>query len=73
MVQRNVAKLASAPSQPQREQHPPEVADVLALLAAARDVDAMFGLYVRVMVRRVRGEPRCAGCGGLMWTRQPAR
>ena len=65
LVQRNVAKLASAPSQPQREQHPPDVADVLALLAAARDVDAMFGLYVRVMV--ATGTRRAEVCG-LRWS-----
>lgn len=65
LVQRNVAKLASAPSQPQREQHPPDVADVLALLAAARDVDAMFGLYVRVMV--ATGARRAEVCG-LRWS-----
>ena len=65
LVQRNVAKLASAPSQPQREQHPPDVADVLALLAAAREVDTMFGLYVRVMV--ATGARRAEVCG-LRWS-----
>ena len=59
LVQRNVAKLASAPSQQQREQHPPDVADVLALLTAAKDVDPMFGLYIRVMV--------ATGSWGAMW------
>ncbi len=38
LVQRNVAKLASAPSQPQREQHPPTVAQVRTLIAAAENV-----------------------------------
>jgi len=65
LVQRNVAKLACAPSQPQREQYPPDVADVLALLAAARDVDSMFGLYVRVMV--ATGARRAEVCG-LRWS-----
>jgi integrase len=49
LVQR-VARLASAPSQSQREQHPPELAEVLRLMAAAVDVSPMFGLFIRVMV-----------------------
>ena len=65
LVQRNVAKLASSPSQPQREQHPPDVADVLALIAASREIDTMFGLYVRVMVST--GARRAEVCG-LRWS-----
>jgi hypothetical protein len=49
LVGRNVARLASAPAQPQREQHPPSPGEVQALIAAAYDVDPMFGLYVRVV------------------------
>ena len=30
LIQRNVAKLASAPAQPQHEQHPPSISDVRA-------------------------------------------
>ena len=65
LVQRNVAKLASAPSQPQREQHPPTVAQVRTLIAAAEGVDPLFGLYVRVMV--ATGARRAELCG-LRWS-----
>lgn len=65
LVQRNVAKLASAPSQPQREQHPPDVSEVRALLAAARQVDVWFGLYIRVMVAT---GARRAEVSGLRWS-----
>ncbi len=64
LVQRNVARLASAPSQPQREQHPPEVAEVKRLMAAAVDVSPMFGLFIRVMV--ATGARRAEVCG-LRW------
>ena len=65
LVQRNVAKLATAPSQPQREQHPPTVAQVRTLIDAAADVDPLFGLYVRVMV--ATGARRAELCG-LRWS-----
>ena len=65
LVQRNVAKLASAPSQPQREQHPPTVAQVRVLIGAAADLDPLFGLYVRVMV--ATGARRAELCG-LRWS-----
>ena len=45
LVSRNVASLASAPSQPQREQQPPSVAEVVALIEAADALEPMFGLY----------------------------
>jgi integrase len=64
LVQRNVARLASAPTQPQREQHPPELAEVLALMAAAVRMSPMFGLYIRVMV--ATGARRAEVCG-LRW------
>lgn len=65
LVQRNVARLASAPSQPQREQHPPELSEVLRLMAAAAEVSPMFGLYIRVMV--ATGARRAEVCG-LRWS-----
>lgn len=65
LVQRNVARLASAPSQPQREQHPPELAEVKRLMAAAVDVSPMFGLFIRVMV--ATGARRAEVCG-LRWS-----
>jgi integrase len=67
LVQRNVAKLASAPSQPQpqREQHPPSVDEVVALMVAAKRVDPLFGLYIRGMVAT---GARRAEVGGLRWT-----
>jgi len=65
LVHRNVAKLASAPSQPQREQHPPGVDEVVALMDAARRVDPLFGLYIRVMV--ATGARRAEVCG-LRWS-----
>ncbi len=52
LVQRNVAKLASAPSQPQREQHPPTIDEVRSLMTASARLNPMFGLYIRVMVAR---------------------
>ncbi len=65
LVSRNVAKLATAPPQNQREQHPPEVEEVRALLVAARNVDPLFGLYIRVMVAI---GARRAEVGGLRWS-----
>ena len=65
LVGRNVAKLASPPSQPQREQHPPSVDEVQQLLVAASSIDALFGLYVRVVV--ATGARRAEACG-LRWT-----
>ena len=50
LVQRNVAKLASAPSQPQREQHPPTIDEVRSLMTASARLNPMLGLYIRVMV-----------------------
>ena len=65
LVYRNVAKLASAPSQGQREQDPPDVDEVRLLLTAASQVDALFGLYVRVMVAI---GARRAEVSGLRWS-----
>jgi len=65
LVQRNVAKLASAPAQPQREQHPPSIADVRALMTAATTLDPLFGLFIRVMV--ATGARRAEVCG-LRWS-----
>ena len=65
LVQRNVAKLASAPSQPQREQHPPTVEEVRTLVRAAAALDPLFGLYIRVMV--ATGARRAEVCG-LRWS-----
>ncbi len=65
MVGRNVATLASAPSQPQREQHPPSEAEVQALLDAASGLDPMFGLFVRVIA--ATGMRRAEACG-LRWS-----
>lgn len=65
LVHRNVAKLASAPSQEQREQLPPEPAMVRALLVAAREFDPLFGLYVRIVV--AIGARRAEVCG-LRWS-----
>ena len=64
LVDRNVARLASAPSQPQREQHPPTLSDVQALLAGAAAVSPLFGLYIRVMV--ATGARRSEVCA-LKW------
>lgn len=65
LVHRNVAKLASAPSQEQREQLPPEPAMVRAMLVAAREFDPLFGLYVRIAV--AIGARRAEVCG-LRWS-----
>jgi integrase len=65
LVPRNVASLASAPSQPQREQHPPTIEVVMALIQAAESLDPMFGLYVRVVA--ATGMRRGEACG-LRWS-----
>ena len=65
LVQRNVAKLASAPAQPQREQHPPSIVEVRALMASATTLDPLFGLFIRVMV--ATGARRAEVCG-LRWS-----
>jgi integrase len=65
LVSRNVASLASPPSQPQREQHPPSAADVLALIEAAESLEPMFGLYVRIVA--ATGMRRSEACG-LRWS-----
>ena len=65
LVGRNVARLASAPSQPQREQHPPSVDDVHLLLAASAAIDPMFGLYARFVV--ATGVRRAEACG-VRWS-----
>ncbi len=65
LVQRNVAKLASAPSQPQREQHPPTIDEVRSLMTASARLNPMFGLYIRVMV--ATGARRAEVCA-LRWT-----
>jgi hypothetical protein len=49
-----MAKLASAPAQPQREQHPPSISDVRALMTSATTLDPLFGLFIRVMVATLR-------------------
>ena len=65
LVSRNVAPLASAPSQPQREQHPPTASQVHALIEAATDINPLFGLYVRVVA--ATGMRRAEACG-LRWS-----
>lgn len=65
LVSRNVASLASAPSQPQREQLPPTVDEVLALIDAAEATEPMFGLYVRLVA--ATGMRRSEACG-LRWS-----
>ena len=61
LVPRNVASLASAPSQPQREQHPPAADEVMALIRAAEGLEPMFGLFVRVLA--ATGMRRGEACG----------
>lgn len=65
LVDRNVARLASPPSQPQREQHPPDADEVIFLLDAAAGVSPLFGLFIRVMV--ATGARRAEVCG-LRWS-----
>jgi integrase len=65
LVGRNVARLASATAQPQREQHPPTAGEVQQLIAAAHELDPMFGLYVRVAA--ATGMRRPEACG-LRWS-----
>lgn len=65
LIQRNIAKLASAPAQPQREQHPPSIAEVRSLMTAAIALDPLFGLFIRVMV--ATGARRVEVCG-LRWS-----
>ena len=65
LVSRNVASLASAPSQPQREQQPPTVDEVRALIDAAEATEPMFGLYVRLVA--ATGMRRSEACG-LRWS-----
>ena len=65
LIQRNVAKLASAPAQPQREQHPPSIAEVRSLMTTAIALDPLFGLFIRVMV--ATGARRAEVCG-LRWS-----
>jgi len=65
LVGRNVAKLATPPSQPQREQHPPSNDDVRALLVAASDIDPLFGLYARLVA--ATGVRRSEACG-VRWS-----
>ena len=65
LTARNVASLASAPSQPQREQRPPTAEVVAALFQAAEALDEMFGLYVRVVA--ATGMRRGEACG-LRWS-----
>ena len=62
---RNVASLASAPSQPQREQQQPTIEEVLALIDAAEATESLFGLYVRVVA--ATGMRRSEACG-LRWS-----
>ena len=65
LVGRNVAQLASAPSQPQREQHPPTAAQVHRLIETATELDPMFGLYVHIVA--ATGMRRSEACG-LRWS-----
>jgi integrase len=65
LTARNVASLASAPSQPQREQRPPTAEVVATLIHAAEQLDGMFGLYVRVVA--ATGMRRGEACG-LRWS-----
>lgn len=65
LTARNVASLASAPSQPQREQRPPTADVVATLIGAAEALDVMFGLYVRVVA--ATGMRRGEACG-LRWS-----
>ena len=65
LVGRNVAKLASPPSQPQREQHPPSVDEVQKPLIAATALDPFIALYVRVVV--ATGARRAEACG-IKWS-----
>ena len=65
LVQRNAAQLASAPSQPQREQHPPTIDEVRSLMTASARLNPMFGLYIRVMA--ATGARRAEVCA-LRWS-----
>jgi integrase len=64
LVGRNAAQLASAPSQPQREQRPPTAEQVHSLIKAATELEPMLGLYVRVVA--ATGMRRSEACG-LRW------
>jgi len=64
LVGRNVAKLASPPRQPQRDQRPPTVEEVRALLAAAAELDPVLGVYVRLVA--ATGMRRAEACA-LKW------
>ncbi len=64
LVGRNVAKLASPPSQPQRVQEPPSEDELRRLLAAAADLDPDFGAYVRLVA--ATGMRRAEACA-LKW------
>ena len=68
---RNVASLASAPSQPQREQHPPSADEVATLIGAAEALEPMFGLYVRVVA--ATGMRRGGGVRAAVERRRPRR
>jgi integrase len=65
LVGRNIAQLASAPPQPQREQRPPSAEQVHSLIEAATEIEPMFGLYVRVVA--ATGMRRSEACG-LRWS-----
>ena len=64
LVGRNVAHWRR-PSQSQREQHPPSIDDVHALLTASAAIDPMFGLYARFVV--ATGVRRAEACG-VRWS-----
>jgi integrase len=64
LVGRNVAKLASPPAMPQREQHPPTAAEVRDLLGAASEIDPMLGVYVRLVA--ATGMRRAEACA-IRW------
>ncbi len=64
LVRRNVAKLASPPAQPQREQQTPTVEEVRLLLATAAEIDALLGTYVRLVA--ATGMRRAEACA-VQW------
>jgi integrase len=60
LVGRNVAKLATPPAQPQREQQPPSVDDVRLLIETATEIDPAFAAYVRLVA--ATGMRRAEAC-----------
>lgn len=64
LVGRNVAKLASPPAQPQREQHPPTIDQVRRLLETATEAGPTFAAYVRLVA--ATGMRRAEACA-IRW------